>query len=311
MTSNPGADLVSVVVASYDHERYIERALASVVAQDHGPLELIVIDDCSSDETYQLVERFIGAHSDQFVRATGLRSPVNRGAAATFNQGMALASGQWISLLNSDDEYVPARLSTLLRALDQQGGSWAFSGVLPTGPDGEASFQEALAHRIWWGARLAATMMPSMSWGFLSFQQTGTSGNLMLSRALANDAGDFADLTYCHDWDLMLRLSYLSEPVFVSEDLYRYRLHETNTFRQVQAVAESETSYCLRGHFRRVMSSRPPNSQCPAPQNWPTLFGPLVESMGFRAHLDAIYQPYRTGHRTVHPGAHRPSPDAA
>lgn len=97
---------VTVVMPAYNAERYIETAIRSVMGQTFTDWELIVIDDGSKDTTVKIVEQL--AREDG--RITSLRNEVNMGVAKTRNRGMALASGEFVALLDSDDVWHPEKL---------------------------------------------------------------------------------------------------------------------------------------------------------------------------------------------------------
>jgi glycosyltransferase involved in cell wall biosynthesis len=101
--------LVSVVIPAYNSAAFIERAIRSVLNQDYRPLEIIVIDDGSTDNTSEVVAALDGA-----IRCE--RQP-NAGAAAARNRGIQLSQGEFIAFLDSDDEWLPGRLEKTVRPL--------------------------------------------------------------------------------------------------------------------------------------------------------------------------------------------------
>jgi glycosyltransferase involved in cell wall biosynthesis len=109
---NSRSDLVSVVTATYERARTLGRAIDSVLAQTYPHLELIVVDDGSTDATGELVARY------RDPRLRYVRHPQNRGVTAAKNTGFDHARGEWITTLDSDDEMVPHALFTLLQALE-------------------------------------------------------------------------------------------------------------------------------------------------------------------------------------------------
>jgi glycosyltransferase involved in cell wall biosynthesis len=105
------APLVSVVIPAFNAGRTIGRALASVFAQDYRPLEIIVIDDGSADETWAR----IASYDDERLRP--LRLGENRGVAAATNAGLAVAAGEFVAFLDADDEWLPGKLKGQLDLL--------------------------------------------------------------------------------------------------------------------------------------------------------------------------------------------------
>lgn len=91
--------LVTVIMPAYNAEKYIAAAISSVLSQSYGELELLVIDDCSSDKSVEIAEGFERMDS----RVKVLRNTQNMGVARTRNRGFDLARGEWIALIDSDD----------------------------------------------------------------------------------------------------------------------------------------------------------------------------------------------------------------
>lgn len=106
---------VSVILPTYNRERYLPEAIASVFAQTLHDLELIIVDDGSTDSTAALV----GAIADERVRYIALP---HRGLCAALNAGLRAARGEFIARLDSDDVFLPEALTTLVAALSADSG---------------------------------------------------------------------------------------------------------------------------------------------------------------------------------------------
>lgn len=112
---------VSVVMPSYNAEKYISEAIQSVIAQTYENWELLIIDDCSTDSTANIVKQF----SDVDSRITLYSNPKNMGVALTRNKGMNLANGSWIALLDSDDVWHKDKLEKQIELAGKTGESIA------------------------------------------------------------------------------------------------------------------------------------------------------------------------------------------
>jgi glycosyltransferase involved in cell wall biosynthesis len=106
--------LISCVIPVHDGERYLAAAIESVLAQDHAPVEIVVVDDGSTDASAAI--------------ASGYGDPVrvvwtaHNGPGAARDAGVAAARGEYVSFLDADDLYRPAKLSTQLRELETHPG---------------------------------------------------------------------------------------------------------------------------------------------------------------------------------------------
>jgi glycosyltransferase involved in cell wall biosynthesis len=102
------AALVSCVVPCFNGERYLAEAIDSILAQTHRPLEIIVIDDGSTDRSAEVVRRY-GA-------SVRYHHQENRGPGAACNQGLALATGAFVAFLEQDDLWLPDKTRRQLAA---------------------------------------------------------------------------------------------------------------------------------------------------------------------------------------------------
>ena len=111
--------LATVVIPTYNHARYVGEAIRNVLRPDYRPIEIIVVDDGSTDDTAQVVGEF-GA-TVCYIRQE------NRGLSAARNAGIRLAAGEYVGLLDADDLYEPHFVSTLVRLLQAHPDAGAIS----------------------------------------------------------------------------------------------------------------------------------------------------------------------------------------
>jgi glycosyltransferase involved in cell wall biosynthesis len=118
---NPEFDrnLVSVIIPTYNRSSLLAETLDSVVRQSYRPLEVIVVDDGSSDDTREMMERWIGEHSSGAgLRISFLRQP-NSGAPAARNLGLIESRGEFIQFLDSDDLLAERKVELCVAALSE------------------------------------------------------------------------------------------------------------------------------------------------------------------------------------------------
>ncbi|MCS6922783.1 MAG: glycosyltransferase [Fimbriimonadales bacterium] len=108
--------LVSILTPAYKAEPYIGQAIESVLAQTMPDWELIIVEDCSPDNTAQVVEQYLG---DPRIKL--IRNEQNLGECGSRNRALDVARGEWIALLDADDWYEPNRLERLMQTAEETG----------------------------------------------------------------------------------------------------------------------------------------------------------------------------------------------
>lgn len=286
--------LVSVLVPTYNHVRFIEGCLISVAAQDYDDVELVLVDDCSGDGTFEVARDFLNERSvrTRFRRIVCEQNTVNLGAHASINRAVALAKGDFISLINSDDLYGPRRISIMMKKLLKSQSKLAFSKTRCIDSSGLQSYGEEADNIPTTVAVRALTNMPSLSFACLRYQPAISTGNMIFQRALYDKVGGFIPLRYCHDWDFLLQAVFYTEPVYIDDPLYEYRLHGGNSFRELSDVARHETEVVLTRYFKKILLRGADNQMAPSPQNWPHVFEQFLRLF----ELEGIWNRVNTGH---------------
>ncbi len=130
---------ISVVMPAYNASGYIEATIASILAQTVSDFELIVVNDCSKDNTAEIVTKF--AETDSRVRLVTLQKNFGRPAGPR-NLGVREAKADWIAFIDSDDIWHPAKLELQLKALAETGAQFCSTqmrdfkdGSYPVFPD--------------------------------------------------------------------------------------------------------------------------------------------------------------------------------
>lgn len=119
---NENMDLVSVIMPSYNTGRYIADSIRSVRSQTYENWELIIVDDCSADDTDEIVEPFL---SDPRIKY--FKNEKNCGAAVSRNKALGEAKGKWIAFLDSDDLWVPEKLEKQIKFMKENDYHFSFT----------------------------------------------------------------------------------------------------------------------------------------------------------------------------------------
>lgn len=135
------AGLVSIIMPSYNTASFIAESIQSVLAQSYKDWELIIVDDCSPDNTDDVVKPYL---SDERIRY--LKNEKNSGAAVSRNRALREAKGKWIAFLDSDDLWMPEKLQKQVIFMEKNGYHFSYTnyaeidtegkrnGILVTGP---------------------------------------------------------------------------------------------------------------------------------------------------------------------------------
>lgn len=125
-------ELVSIIMPSYNTSNYIADSIRSVQAQTYTNWELILVDDCSSDNTDEVVETFL---TDK--RIIYIKNEQNSGAAESRNRALRKAKGKWIAFLDSDDLWMPEKLSKQILFMERNHCFFSYTNYEEIDSDGK------------------------------------------------------------------------------------------------------------------------------------------------------------------------------
>jgi glycosyltransferase involved in cell wall biosynthesis len=293
------SDLISVLIPSYGHEDYIEKCLISIIEQSYSNIEIVLVDDCSKDETFNRAIEILDRHKNRFHNVIAVKNIRNYGAPYTLNKCISLANGDYVAFCNSDDIFHPFRLALLYETVANSALGLAFSDVSIINCEDQECIGNKNSANIYFDSRHIDLNFPSVSWSFLNAQVATSTGNIFLTKKLLEMVGGFRDLKYCHDWDFFLRSMIHVEPIHVKNDLYKYRIHRSNSFHNLSDVAEQETIFCLRSYFRYVQNNTVNNKLAPSKANWPTTFEYYLARCSGKWVYNNLFNNYRNYYRTM------------
>ena len=133
--------LVSIIMPSYNTACFIRESIQSVLTQNYKEWELIIVDDCSSDNTDEVVKQYL---SDERIKY--IKNDRNSGAAVSRNRALREAKGKWIAFLDSDDLWMPDKLKKQISFMEKNGYHFSYTnyaeidtedmrnGITVTGP---------------------------------------------------------------------------------------------------------------------------------------------------------------------------------
>ncbi len=229
----------SVLIPAYNHAGYIEEAVTSALEDGGDQVEVIVIDDGSSDDSPGVLH---GLASDDRV---AVLTQGNQGAHAALNRLISLGQGEFFFILNSDDAFEPGRLNRLATALEEDPDSAVACSLL--------KIVDAQSHQIglknaWrdlepWPVPHPPPHLADLEDATLALLQSNwasTTSNMAFRRKLVIENNlQFNPLRYTHDWDFLLAASAVGQIVLVEEPLVRYRVHDSNTIRESDGKAQA------------------------------------------------------------------------
>jgi len=217
----PGSkiDSISVIITTYNRENTIERAIDSVLVQNHPADEIIIVDDGSTDHTGQLIKR-------KYPNLNYIRQN-NQGISSARNLGISHCTGNWIAFLDSDDEWLPSKLQDQIKALQNQ-----------------PEYKICHTDEIWIrnGKRVNPMKKHKKSGGFI-FKKclplcVISPSSVIIHRSVFEDHGIFDEsLPVCEDYDLWLRLCAFLPVLFIKKpQIRKYGGHQDQLSRKYWGI---------------------------------------------------------------------------
>lgn len=224
--------LVTVIIASYNHARYIEQSILSVINQTYKNIELLVIDDGSKDESPALLKRLQAQHGFD------LKLQANQGLARTLNEAIARAEGDLIVPFGSDDIMFPHRIATQVAYMQGKPEVGICSANIETiDQDGKVMGAREQRNRNLPFRRLNFDDL------FLDRKPGPMAATLMLRREALEKVGGFHDKIRLEDVYIELSIAHAGYYIDVlGEPLAQYRDHPTNTFKNGRFMVDNVLS---------------------------------------------------------------------
>jgi len=220
--------LFSILLPCHNYGQYVAEAIESVLGQTWPDLELIVIDDASTDDSWSIIEGFDDP------RVTAVRAERNRGLRATLNVALAMSTGDVVGVLNADDRYPPHALQRYHDAFTDHPDVGVIGSYVRT-IDALGNQSSQMQTENFYNTQ--RDLADPAQWVF----QNPLAGGALIRRSVLDSVGGFGeDCDPIVDWDLWARCLAAGIPmVVVPEVLYEWRMHGHN-------ITGSDPSWTLR-----------------------------------------------------------------
>lgn len=220
------SDLISILMPTYNVEKFVEEAVRSILYQTYKNFELIIVDDCSTDKTFEILERL--AEEDDRIRL--YRNDVNSKICKTLNKAYSYAKGAYIGRMDGDDVSEPERFELLKQYLEENANIDLVGSNLISIDENGVEFSRKryprLPRTIQWGNRFISSV-----------------SHIWLARyEVYETLAGYREVPFVEDYDFLLR-GELKGFMYANIDAYVYRCRirtgntgSTNGLRQRKAV---------------------------------------------------------------------------
>ncbi|WP_252274981.1 glycosyltransferase [Pseudomonas subflava] len=218
--------LVSVIIASYNHAPYIEAAIESVLSQAYAPIELLVVDDGSTDDSVARIQALQRTHGFDF------RTQANQGLARTLNDCIARSRGSLIAPFGSDDVMLPGRLATQVAYMRDKPEVGICAGNIAHIDGNGASLSKRDRERAFRRLDFDAV--------FCGDQAGAPAPTLLFRREALERVGGFDPSIRLEDLLIELKITQAGYFIDVLPDvLAQYRVHGANTYKNRRFMIET------------------------------------------------------------------------
>lgn len=241
MTEKP--PLVTVIAVCYNHSRFVIECLESIRAQTYTNVQLIIMDDCSSDESVTLISDWIKLHQ---IKCEFIAHKVNRGLCRTLNEALTLAQGEFTSLIATDDLWLPEKTAIQVDALNNlpsnvgvvYGDSWKITeeGELLSKPLLESYVKKygELPNGNIYNRLLDGDFIPAL--------------NPLVRRNCYQVVGEYDERLAYEDWDMWLRIAQKFDFHALPAILTKYRYVSTSmtqTILEKRSIEKHRTNFLM------------------------------------------------------------------
>lgn len=205
--------LVSIIVASYNHEKYITECVESIMQQTYPNIELIVVDDCSTDNTQEILKNLQSQYNFKL-----MINKVNIGVSGTRNRGIKNSSGKYLGGCASDDFLDYEKIQQQVEYLEHNQDY-----ALCYGREGAVKDKKIIyrKNKNYKSGDIFSDLLLQRFWI--------PAGTVLMKREIFDRVGGYDEKLKIEDYDLWLRIASEFKFVYLDKQMYYYRLHGNNT----------------------------------------------------------------------------------
>ena len=220
--------LVSVIMPIYNAEAYLSDALNSIFAQDYKLIEIVLVDDCSNDNSAKLILEYKKKHPEIIYHL----QEKNMGAGVARNKALELAKGQYVAFLDSDDIWLPKKLSSQIELMKTEHSPFCYTAIEMMDKNGET-------------IKGKRNIKETCNYKYLLHNTIIATSSVVIDRTVLGDfrmplrrgGQDYAT------WLMLLRTGVVA--LGINETLVRYRVSSgslsSNKFKSIKQVWEIQT----------------------------------------------------------------------
>lgn len=214
--------LVSIIMPSWNTGKFIAESIESVLAQTYKNWELLIVDDCSTDNTDEVVASFKDTRIKYF------KNEKNSGAALTRNRAMREAQGEWIAFLDSDDLWAPNKLEKQLRFMNDNGYVFSYHDFVKID-------EESKPLNVYVTGPNVVTKQGMYNYGYpgcLTFMYSAKAMGLI----------QIKDIKKNNDYAILLKLCKKADCYLLNENLAQYRIRK-------KSISHDKITKKLKSHY--------------------------------------------------------------
>ena len=211
---------VSVVITSYNYDRYIKDAIESVLSQTYSDFELVIIDDCSADNSVNIINQF----EDERIKF--IQNEQNLGLKSSMQKAISCCSGEWIAFLESDDLWLPNTLEKRLACAEKYSQvGIIFNDVLEFGDENWLLAVKNNFERV--RKILSKKTFPkNIFYDINVYNLILTFSSVMIKRELFENISFETPIDALLDWWLYIHIAYNTEAYYIKDKLTKWRQHK-------------------------------------------------------------------------------------